>query len=86
MLVHTLQTAGTSKKDLNLSNRIPAHRWKQLEETMSDSEGDATLCENTQNDEDKGKKDGDSKTKGLAAEIAQQVLAALQSRPGSSKG
>ena len=37
--VHTLQTAGTSKKDLNLSDRIPAYRWKQLEETMSDSEG-----------------------------------------------
>ena len=84
--VHTLQIAGTSKKDLNLSDPIPAYRWKQLEETMSDSEGDTTLHEKTRNDEDNGKKDEDSKTKGLAAEIAQQVLAALQSRPGSSTG
>ena len=53
---------------------------------MLDSDGDATLRKNTRNDEDKGKKDRDSKTKGLAAEIAQQVLATLQSRPGLSKG
>ena len=77
--VHTLQTAGTSKKDLNLSDRIPAYHRKQLEETMSDSEGDATLRENIRNDKDKGMKDGDSKMKGLAAEIAQPVLFALQS-------
>ncbi len=55
---------------------------------MSDSKGDPTSHDNTRDDGDKspGKKDGDSKTKGLADEIAQQVLAALQPRPGSSKG
>ena len=53
---------------------------------MLDSEEDTTLREDTRNDEGKGKKDGDPKTKGLAAEIAQQVLAALQSQLGSSRG
>lgn len=53
---------------------------------MLDGGGDTTLRDDTGNDEGKGKKDGDSKTKGLAAEIAQQVLAALQPRLGSSKG
>jgi hypothetical protein len=85
-----LQTADARKKDLNLSDRIPVYCWKQLEETMSDSEGDETSRKITRDDGEKGagkgKKDGDSKTKGLAAEIAQQVLAALHPRPGSSKG
>ena len=54
---------------------------------MSDTEGEHPSHEISPSDEERSsKKDDDSNTKELAAEIAQQVLAALQSQPATSKG
>ena len=54
---------------------------------MSDTEEGRPSGGSSPSDEERSSKKGDDpKTKGLAAEIAQQLLAALQSRPGTSKG